>query len=207
MKAIDITGQKFSRLTAIKRVGTNNDGRPVWLFLCDCGNEHTVNSKDVRYGHSKSCGCYASDMLVKRNFKHGHTKHDNVSTPEFKAWLGMRKRVQDPTYHAYERYKARGIKICGRWSEFANFYEDMGKRPEDMTLERIDNNGNYEPSNCKWATRLEQTNNRENTIHITYKGETDTLSNWARKKDIGYMKLYKRIVRRGWDIDKALETP
>lgn len=204
-----MTGKKFGRLTALRRVGTNKDGRPLWLFKCDCGNEHTVNGKDVRTGHSKSCGCYASDLLVKRNYKHGHTKHANVRSPEYKTWIGMRKRIFDKTYHAYDHYKKRGITICDRWNDkndgFKNFYTDMGTRPgTEYTLERIDNDKGYSPDNCKWATMAEQTNNRENTIYAIVDGEKDTLANWARRKGLNYMKFYRQVIRLGVDPDKAI---
>jgi len=209
--SIDTT-KKYGRLKPIRFLHKNNDNRDVWLFLCDCGNEHTVNIKDVKSGHSKSCGCLARELLVKRNYKHGHSKHNNIGTPEFKAWLQMKKRIFDKTYHAYEHYKERGINICDRWLDkekgFINFYKDMGRHPgKDYSLDRINNSGNYEPDNCRWATRKEQMNNTSSNKFITYNGVTLTQAQWTEKIGLPNSNVIHKRIKRGWSIEKTLTTP
>lgn len=210
MRPIDITGQKFGKLTAIERCGTARDGKAIWLFRCDCGNYHKVSGRDVRDGHSRSCGCLATELLIKRNFKHGHTKHNNIATPEYKAWLQMRKRVESPTYHAYQHYKDRGIKICDAWlgdNGFNNFFDDMGKKPTPgYTLERIDNNKGYEPDNCRWATMAEQNLNKSSNKLITYMDITMTQKEWGDKVGIDQTVIHKRL-KRGWSIEDTLTKP
>lgn len=212
MNAIDITGQKFNRLTAIKRVGTNKDGRPIWLFKCDCGNEHTVSSKDVRSGHSKSCGCYATDILVRRNYRHGNSKRGQKTTKEYSVWTGITNRVKNGNPLNRKYYKDKGITICQRWSSknpdgFVNFLSDMGAIPSnEHQIDRIDPNGNYEPGNCRWVTRVEQMNNTTSNRRHTLHGVTKTQEEWGRDAGINGSIICKRL-KRGWDLESALTTP
>lgn len=203
MKAIDITGKTFGRLTAIKRVGTNKDGRPIWLFKCSCGNERTINSKDVRSGHSKSCGCLASELLVKRNYRHGKAK-----SREYKIWAGVKKRVTTGNSLNRKYYLEKGITMCDRWfNSFEAFIDDMGEAPSnEHQIDRIDPNGNYEPANCRWVTRIEQMNNTTNNRWYTINGRTLTQEQWGREVGINGSIISKRI-RRGWSTEKALTTP
>lgn len=207
---IDLTGQKYGYLLAIKRVGTSKDGRPLWLFNCKCGNKPIINSKDVRSGHSKSCGCLAKELLTKRNLKHGQAFRHKAS-PEYRSWLGMRTRILDPTYHYYEHYKKRGIKICERWLNtedgFSNFLKDMGKRPIGTSLDRENNEGNYEPGNCRWATHKQQMNNTSFNKLITFNGETLNQTQWAEKLKLPNSNIILKRLKRGWSLEKTLTTP
>jgi hypothetical protein len=146
----DLTGRRFSRLVAVKFHGNTPSGAK-WECLCDCGNRKIVTRYQLRSGGTKSCGCLNRDKIVQRNFKHGLT-----NAPEYPVWANMRQRCVNPKNKAYKYYGGRGIKYCERWESFSNFLADMGKRPDGLTLERINTNGNYEPSNCKWATWSEQ---------------------------------------------------
>lgn len=151
-KIRDITGQRFGMLLVVKR--TTDRGRRIkYLCKCDCGNEKVIYGENIRGGKSASCGC----QIGGGNYKHGFT-----GTPEFDAWRNMLKRCTNPNARSYHNWGGRGIKICDRWLEsFENFLADMGKRPHPkLSLERIDNDKGYEPSNCKWATRKEQNNNK-----------------------------------------------
>lgn len=134
-------------------------------------------------------------------FKHGMWK-----TPTYHSWQGMKNRCLNQNAGRYRDYGGRGIKVCKRWMEFENFFADMGERPDGKTLDRIDNNNNYEPDNCRWATPEEQSNNARNNIVLNHKGLSLTLSQWARRLDINMQTLYDRIVRRKWPVNRALET-
>lgn len=150
--ALELTNKRFGRLVALRR-GELEGGRYKWIFQCDCGRLKAINTNDVRMGKTTSCGCLHSDVLSEQNTKHGLT-----GSAEHRSWISMVQRCTDLS-NPY--YGGRGITICERWKEFKNFLADMGTKPTpDHTLDRINNNGNYEPTNCRWATKSEQRQNQ-----------------------------------------------
>jgi len=140
----------------IEQDGFDKWGNVQWICQCDCGNKKTIISSNLLNGHTKSCGCYRSEITSKLFFKHGR-----YGTPEHRVWRGMIQRCTDLKCEAYKYYGNRGIKICDRWLNFMNFFSDMGKKSSpELTLERVDNNGDYESGNCRWGTRTEQNINQ-----------------------------------------------
>lgn len=151
----DLTGTKFGKLTAQWPVGINGTHK-CWLCLCECGNLRIVTSSNLKSGTSTSCGCRFGNWGYER---HGQTKRGNVP-PTYKSWANMVKRCTNTKSISYCDYGGRGITICERWKDYSNFLLDMGPRPDGMTLDRINNEGNYEPSNCCWSTPSQQAYNR-----------------------------------------------
>lgn len=203
-KRIDITGQKFNYLTAIKYIDYDKNHRSRWLFKCDCGNEKILDSLWVRKGNIKSCGCYNSKVATERMTKHGMRQ-----TKEYKTWCSMKRRCLVPKERSYKDYGGRGITVCKNWKDsFENFFKDMGYAPSpEYSIDRIDVNGNYEPSNCRWATDKQQRRNKRNNFNITYNNETHCLAEWCEILNLKDKIVRNRLTKHKWSIERALETP
>ena len=206
--AKDITGQKFGRLTVVKRAGTK-DNQAMWLCRCDCGNEIIVQGGNLRNGNTKSCGCYQRDMS-----REVHTRHNGSYSRLYGVWACMVQRCTNPNNRSYKRYGARDIKVCDEWFDFGTFqewamsngYNPNAKRGE-CTLDRIDNNNGYSPDNCRWINIQKQCQNTRKNHDITINGETHCMSEWARIYNIKRETIKDRILRLGWDEIKAITTP
>jgi len=191
----NIVGQKFGRLTVIAFSHAKTD--TYWLCRCDCGNEKTYTKGHLKQKVAHSCGCWKQEII---------TKHGMWKSTEYCIWEGMKARCQNKNNLNYPNYGGRGITVCEKWNTFEGFYDDMGVRPsKDYTIERIDVNGNYEPSNCKWATVSEQNNNKRTTRRIEYNGRTQSLGLWANELGFERHILTKRL-NSGWPIEKAFNT-
>lgn len=200
---IDLTGQKFGRLTVLKLDHIKRQS--YWLCKCDCGKETISTSGDLRSGHKKSCGCLHDDLsrerLIKMNETHGESK-----TRLYNIWIDIKKRCYRKNFWAYDRYGGRGITLCKEWHDYLTFRDWCMNNgyTENLTIDRINNDGNYEPSNCRWVDRKTQANNKSNVRLISYNGETKNVSQWAETLGINYRTLYNRIFNYNIPVEEAL---
>lgn len=205
-KIKDITGQRYGRLCAIGYVGTNYRGNSLWLCLCDCGKSIAVDGCCLRNGNTQSCGCYQKSLIAEQGKR--KRKHGMRNSPEYVVWRNMLLRCEDPNADSYPLYGARGIKVCDEWHSFENFISDVGRRPsKNHSLDRIDNNGNYEKLNVRWVTVKQQANNRRSNRHIEHDGVTRTLAEWADIVGLGYNTLWHRLNVAKWTVERALHVP
>ena len=197
---------KFGRLSVVRYAGIKNH-RHLWLCKCDCGSERTVRGNSLRDGNTRSCGCLNRESYPNRGPDPlpGRRKGGRI-TKEYRTWCAMKDRCSNPQTPCYKNYGSRGITVCDRWMKFENFLEDMGERPAGTTLDRINNNGNYEPGNCRWATMKEQNRNRGNNRLITVNGETRCISEWAEKCGVSDTLIGARL-RRGVPEYLAIRPP
>jgi hypothetical protein len=197
----DYAGIRFGRLTGVSLVerDVTKENNHLWLFRCDCGTEKALRIKAVRSGGAQSCGCLFSEMLRERNTTHGLSRQ---YPREYVAWKCMRARCRNPTDSDYADYGGRGIKIVPRWNSFALFMADMGPCPEGLTLDRLDVNQGYSPGNCRWATAIEQANNKRNNHRLVIDGDERTLQEWARHFGMDHSKVQYRL-RQGWPLTEV----
>lgn len=200
---LNLTSMKFGELTVCHDSGERMCGSVIWVCKCDCGNYTKVSSANLTKGNTASCG-----HLRGKNNIEKWTTHGLSDTPEYMARSSMIKRCTNPNDGGYRNYGGRGISVCDRWlSSFENFYADMGPRPSNLhSIERRDNNGNYEPNNCYWATKEEQVNNRRTNCIIYYKDKKYTIAQLAKEYNIEYETLRHRLIR-GWTVESSVETP
>lgn len=209
-KLLDLSNKKFGRLTA-KSVDRTKTRRIYWNCVCDCGNHCSVASIKLVSGETKSCGCLRKEVTSKRQKKHGLTK-----TTLHNAWINMKTRCENPIHNEYFRYGGRGITYCEQWKSFDNFMEwalKNGFREDKdnngrtlLSLDRIDNNANYCPENCKWSTRIEQARNKCNNKNYEYKGKIYCLTELEEISPVRIDTIRRRI-NKGWSVEKAVETP
>lgn len=201
----DIKGKRFGKLIVLERAENRirESGRQdvVWVCKCDCGNSKNIRSTSLLQGLTKSCGCIAIEKVKNLNLS-----HNMCQTKEYKAWSKLKSRCYTKTDNKYYAYGARGIKVCDRWLEsFDNFYKDMGDAPtKKHSIDRIDVNGNYEPSNCRWATNKVQSNNKTTNVYVEYGGVKYTLKTLSEHLDIPY-KYFWMLYRDSLSIEQIIE--
>lgn len=199
-KVIDLVGKRFGMLTVTSRSKNNKSGKTTWNCKCDCGKDITTLADSLHSGKTRSCGCYRK-ITCKQNSRHTHRM---TGTRLWIIWGCMKSRCYYAKNIAYSSYGGRGIKICEEWKKnFISFHDWAVNNgySDNLTIDRIDNNGNYEPSNCKWSTFEEQENNKSNTIYMTVNGETLPVCEWARKSGISAATLRWRIINNWCESD------
>ena len=186
---INLKGLKFGRLKVISKAEKDKCGRMKWLCQCECGNYCVVREDNLKSGHTLSCGCYnyrTDEINVSR--------HGLRFTSIYNVWRNMRYRCKDENN---KYYGEKGITVCNEWQDFNTFYNwaMTNGYKKGLTIDRIDNNGNYESANCRWVTELVQGNNKSNNINISYEGETHTLAQWSRKLKVNYETIRRRYYK------------
>lgn len=192
-RLINLTGMRFGRLVVLnKSRQTKKDGKPMWDCLCDCGKFKTARGATLRNGRTTSCGCYATEVR-RETQKQNFYRHGKSTDMAYGSWAGMMHRCYDPENSAWPYYGARGIKVCGRWRDsFDAFLEDMGPRPSRKhTIDRVNNDGDYTPGNCRWATKRQQAQNRSNNVLIKWDDEVHCASEWARREGVKRTEIMK----------------
>lgn len=201
---LNLVGQRFGRLVILKDAGTKQDPmgnkRSMWNCQCDCGNVVVTSGNCLTGGHTRSCGCLAIDIRTTRAITHGKT-----DTREYRIWCAMRTRCTNLNTPGWANYGGRGIEVCERWQSFENFLADMGPCPTGFSIEREDNDGNYEPSNCVWADRTTQSRNTRKNRRIEFNGVTKILKDWAHDLGIDQASLRQRLDK--WPLAEAITTP
>lgn len=204
-KFVDLTGQRFGRLIVVRRVGSDKSKHSRWLCKCDCGNEKIISSSGFR--NTKSCGCLAKEIIRNRM-----TKHNMYGSRINRIWQRIKTRCNNSNVENYKYYGGRGIKICDEWLDkengFINFYNwamDNGYK-EDLTIDRIDVNGDYEPNNCRWVTNSEQQNNKRNNHIIEYYGQKYTISQLSKYLGVNTATLRNRIMQNWKQEELSLPT-
>ena len=206
MRVSDLTNKKFGRLLVLSRSENTKGGKSTWKCLCDCGKNKIVESHHLKSGKTKSCGCFNIERAIETNTTHGLTGH-----PLHRTWFGMKNRCYKPKDPAYKDYGGRGIQVCDEWkNNFQAFYDwsiENGYK-KGLEIDRYpDNDGNYDPSNCRWATRKEQANNRRsNRIIKIFNEEMTLMQAVIRTNIVTYINALARL-KRGWGIEEALFIP
>lgn len=204
----NVVGKKFNRLTIESYSHTSKWRQAYFVVKCDCGRKKTVRMSSIINGKIKSCGCYAKEVCPTVSIRHGHSR-DGQGTA-YRSWLSMNNRCYCPSNPEFENYGGRGIYVCERWrgeAGFTNFLLDMGERPSGRySIDRVDNDGIYEPSNCRWATSKEQHRNKSTNVMINIGGEVKCLKDWCFYYNINYSTVQARI-RKGQTPKLAIIEP
>ena len=196
---VNLSGKNFGSLVVVSFSHRKN-GKAHWRCTCECGNETIALGYNLSSGHTTSCGCrrYESNKAI---VTHGKSK-----TMAHATWRRMRQRCSNPNDAGYAEYGGRGIRVCERWNSFENFYADMGDPPKGKSIDRINVDGDYEPSNCRWADDFTQGNNRRNVMRLTRDGVTMTISEWSKHLKLPRTTIVRRL-EYGWPLDRVLDPP
>jgi hypothetical protein len=200
---------RFGMLVAAEDLGTDDHGNRWWNCRCDCGKAKKVSQPSLRAGGTNSCGCMKGEWIARARYKHGGTPRGGRMS-EYRIWGTMLDRCHNPKAQRYPEYGGRGIAVCDQWrgeGGFANFLADMGRKPTPKhEIDRTDNDGPYSPENCRWATRKEQMNNTRKTRRLTFRGRTQTVSQWCEELGVSKATVFRRLAD-GWTTERAMTEP
>lgn len=206
-KYMDLTGHRYGKLVVLEYVGRNTSNRPLWKCQCDCGKMHIASTLDLRNGDTISCGCHKAKCLSNAMKKHGYS-----TERLYTKWKGIHQRCYNPKCQMYKYYGGKGVQMCEEWkTDYTKFREwayangfDENAKGYDQTLDRIDCDGNYEPSNCRWTDMTTQSRNRGFTRKVTYRGEYLHIFTLADKYHLSHDNLYRRIVEKHMSPEAAV---
>ena len=204
-RPLDLTGQRFGRLVAIERATNSKSGKAKWLCKCDCGNETMVFSTSLVRGLSRSCGCLNREVTSDRFSTHRLSKSRLHET-----WSGMKKRCYNSNSKSFAAYGGRGIEVCSEWrDDFQSFYNWAMSNgyADNLSIDRIDVNGNYCPENCRWVDKLTQANNCRTNHYLTFNSKTQSIAEWSRELGVSDSLIRQRLLNLGWSVEQALTTP
>jgi hypothetical protein len=202
----DLTGHRFGRLL-VQGFIPDDSRTSRWIALCDCGTQREVDSHSLVAGRTLSCGCFGKEQRAAAHTTHGHGGRGPARSRAYRIWANMMDRCEwGGNVESYLQYGARGIRVCERWHKFEPFLADMGAPPARMSLDRIDGSGNYEPSNCRWATSREQNLNRSNTVRVVYAGKIRDVARLCEELGISRVAVRSRAIRRGNNYASALRS-
>jgi len=202
---IDMTGQTFGQITVVKESDQRSGNGVKWECVCSCGKTFVACGRDIRKKHTLSCGCLQVATVIKRNCKHGLAPRGR-RTRTYRSWAGMIQRCENSNSPAFKNYGGRGISVCARWHDFRNFLKDMDICPKNRSINRINNNGDYTPKNCHWASASEQSRNMRTNHFVTINGKTLCITDWLRRLCL-HQATYMRRIRSGWNDVEALTKP
>lgn len=194
MPFIDLTARIFVRLTVLSHAGRDKHGNAMWDCVCECGTRTVVQGTRLKNGHTRSCSCLLFDKNRKRLTTHGVTANE-ASPPTYNTWVNITQRCSNPNVPSWKHYGGRGITVCERWQDFANFLADMGERPEGLSIERIDNDAGYSPENCVWADQKAQTRNKRDTVFVMIDGVRRPLVALCEEYGVNYQAAWARHKR------------
>ena len=203
-----LTGLRFGRLIVVSRGRNDKWNQTTWHCRCDCGAEKSISGANLRKGNTASCGCYKIEKIAALNRTHGQSGA-LTKTTEYRIWANMVNRCTNPNNPAFKHYGGRGIRVCRRWQKFENFLADMGPRGGDRkarTLDRVNNDGDYEPRNCRWRTMIQQGNNKRTSRLVEWRGRSQTVTQWARELGLASSLIYARL-DRGMSPELAMNAP
>lgn len=207
---VDLKGRRFGRYVVLRLEGRRPNGL-WWVCRCDCGTERAVRGSILKSGQAQSCGCLHRETVGQKGrerIKHGHARGKNQSK-EYRAWCAMKDRCTNPSYIEWQHYGGRGIRVCDRWlHSFETFLADVGPAPSPAhSLNRLCNDGHYEPGNIAWATRGEQLRNKSTNRRISFGGETLSLVEWAERTGLNQTTIRRRLDQYGYTVEEALTLP
>ena len=202
-KKIDITGERYGRLVVIRELSKNSIGETMWLCQCDCGRLIILRGSSLRSGNTRSCGCLKGESLKTRGITHNGT-----GTRLYHIWANMIQRCTNENNKCWARYGGRGITVCDEWFYFTNFKKWALENgySENLSIDRINVNKGYSPTNCRWSDSITQANNKRTNHYIDYRGRNLTISQWATLLQISPKTISTRL-QRGWSVERTLTTP
>lgn len=202
LPASDCAGHRYGRLVALHCIKNTKSTSALWMCQCDCGNQKAIQASSLTLGRTRSCGC------ISRERKHQQGTHHASKTVEVRAWQLAKQRCYNKSGANYVNYGGRGIKMHHSWiHDVSAFIRDMGPRPRGYTLDRINNDGDYAPGNCRWATRTQQNNNNRRNRFVTWRGRTQTISQWAKEQGLPHGVLWNRLFISRVSIAAAMTSP